>query len=89
LRIWITWSVIDALVKVIEKAASVAFFLINLKRNSKMIKWITGRLSEPSSYAAIGVGVIAIGTISGIGELVFVGLGCAILGLILSEEAKK
>jgi|TARA_R110000824_G_scaffold257227_1_gene446188 hypothetical protein len=54
-----------------------------------MIKWITGRLSEPSSYAAIGVGVIAIGTIMGIGELVFVGLGCAILGLILSEEAKK
>jgi hypothetical protein len=47
------------------------------------------RLSEPSSWGAIGVGVIAIGTISGIGELVFVGLGCAILGLILSEEAKK
>ena len=47
------------------------------------------RLSEPSSWGALGVGVIAIGTITGIGELVFVGLGCAILGLILSEEAKK
>lgn len=53
------------------------------------MKWIMSRLSEPSSYAAIGVGVIAIGTIVGIGELVFVGLGCAILGLVLSEEAKK
>jgi hypothetical protein len=53
------------------------------------MKWIMNRLSEPSSWGAIGVGVIAIGTISGIGELVFVGLGCAILGLILSEEAKK
>ena len=53
------------------------------------MNWITKRLSEPSSWGAIGVGVIAIGTITGIGELVFVGLGCAILGLILSEEAKK
>jgi hypothetical protein len=53
------------------------------------MKWIMNRLSEPSSWGAIGVGVIALGTISGIGELVFVGLGCAILGLILSEEAKK
>ena len=53
------------------------------------MKWIMNRLSEPSSWGAIGVGVIAVGTISGIGELVFVGLGCAVLGLILSEEAKK
>tara|TARA_R110000764_G_scaffold70554_1_gene145749 strand:+ start:654 stop:815 length:162 start_codon:yes stop_codon:yes gene_type:complete len=53
------------------------------------MKWIMNRLSEPSSWGAIGVGVIAVGTITGIGELVFVGLGCAILGLILSEEAKK
>ena len=53
------------------------------------MKWIMNRLSEPSSYAAAGVGVIAVGTIVGIGELVFVGLGCAVLGLILSEEAKK
>ena len=53
------------------------------------MKWIMNRLSEPSSWGAIGVGVIAIGTITGIGELVFVGLGCAILGLILSDEAKK
>jgi|TARA_R110000824_G_scaffold246045_1_gene435117 hypothetical protein len=53
------------------------------------MNWILKRLSEPSSWGAIGVGVIAVGTITGIGELVFVGLGCAILGLILSEEAKK
>ena len=53
------------------------------------MNWIKKRQSEPSSWGALGVGVIAIGTITGIGELVFVGLGCAILGLILSEEAKK
>ena len=53
------------------------------------MKWIMNRLSEPSSWGAIGVGVIAVGTIVGIGKLVFVGLGCAVLGLILSEEAKK
>ena len=32
----------------------------------KIVNWITGRLSEPSSYAAIGVGVIGIGMISGV-----------------------
>ena len=60
-----------------------------LKEKDEKMTWIMKRLSEPSSWGALGVGVIAIGTITGIGELVFVGLGCAILGLILSEEAKK
>ena len=55
----------------------------------KIVSWITGRLSEPSSYAAIGVGVIGIGIISGVGELLFIGVACAILGLIIAEEAKK
>lgn len=55
----------------------------------KIVNWITGRLSEPSSYAAIGVGVIGIGMIAGVGELLFIGVACAVLGLILAEEAKK
>ncbi|QDP60337.1 MAG: hypothetical protein Unbinned4509contig1000_7 [Prokaryotic dsDNA virus sp.] len=55
------------------------------------MNWVLNRLKEPSSYASIGIGVIALGTIMGIGEAVFVGLACAALGLIISEEksAKK
>ena len=54
-----------------------------------IVNWVMKRLSEPSSYAAIGVGVIGIGMISGVGELLFVGVACAILGLILAEESKN
>jgi len=53
-----------------------------------MFEWIKGRLSEPSSYAAIGVGIIGIGIVSGVGELVFIGIGCGILGLVMREEGK-
>ena len=51
-----------------------------------MFGWIKGRLSEPSSYAAIGVGIIGIGIVSGV--VVFIGIGCGILGLIMREEGK-
>jgi|TARA_R100001463_G_scaffold98683_5_gene153162 hypothetical protein len=54
------------------------------------MKWIMKRLSEPSSWGAIGLGIVALGSIFGLGgEALFIGLGCAVLGLILSEEAKK
>tara|TARA_R100001369_G_scaffold54497_1_gene81375 strand:- start:138 stop:305 length:168 start_codon:yes stop_codon:yes gene_type:complete len=53
-----------------------------------MFGWIKERLSEPSSYAAIGVGIIGIGIVSGVGELVFIGIGCGILGLVMREEGK-
>ena len=55
----------------------------------KIVNWVAKRLTEPSSYAAIGVGVIGVGMITGMGELMFIGVACAILGLILAEEAKN
>ena len=53
-----------------------------------MFEWIKGRLSEPSSYAAIGVGIIGIVIVSGVSELIFIGIGCGILGLLMREEGK-
>ena len=53
------------------------------------MNWIKSRLSEASSYASIGIAVMALGTILNIGEAVFIGLGCAALGLIISEEKKE
>ena len=67
----------------------VALFSFKKESKMKIVNWVTKRLSEPSSYAAIGVGVIGIGMISGVGELLFVGVACAILGLILAEESKN
>jgi|TARA_R110002020_G_scaffold9841_4_gene38322 hypothetical protein len=54
------------------------------------MKWIMNRISEPSSWGAIGIGIIALSLILGLGgEGLFIGLGCSVLGLILSEKAKK
>ena len=33
-----------------------------------MINWIMQRAKEPSSYAAVGVGIVGLGVISGVGE---------------------
>jgi hypothetical protein len=53
------------------------------------MKWIMNRLSEPSSWGAIGLVLIGCGIIFSITEIIMIGVGCGILGLILSEEAKK
>ena len=37
-----------------------------------MINWIMQRAKEPSSYAAVGVGIVGLGVISGVGELIFI-----------------
>ena len=39
-----------------------------------MINWIMQRAKEPSSYAAVGVGIVGLGVISGVGELIFIGI---------------
>ena len=54
------------------------------------MKWIMNRISEPSSWGAVGIAIIALSLILGhAGEGLFIGLGCSVLGLILSEKAKK
>ena len=53
------------------------------------MNWIKSRLSEASSFASIGIAVMAVGSILGFGEAVFIGLGFAALGLITSEEKKE
>lgn len=52
------------------------------------MNWLINRLKEPSSYAAIGVGIIGIGLIIGVMELAFIGVAASILGLIIAEEKK-
>ncbi len=52
------------------------------------MNWLMNRLKEPSSYAAIGVGIIGIGLIINVMELAFIGVAASILGLIIAEEKK-
>jgi len=54
-----------------------------------MINWIKQRSNEPSSYAAVGVGIVGLGVISGVGELIFIGIASGILGIVLKEKAPE
>jgi sulfite exporter TauE/SafE len=53
-----------------------------------MINWISGRLSEPSSYAAVGAGLVGVGVIISITEVVMLGVACVILGVIIKEKSE-
>ena len=50
------------------------------------MEWLKGRLKEPSSYAGVGVGVIGLGIVIEEPLLIFVGIGAAVLALILKEK---
>lgn len=54
-----------------------------------MINWIMQRAKEPSSYAAVGVGIVGLGVISGVGELIFIGIASGIMGIVLKEKAQE
>tara|TARA_R110000824_G_scaffold383853_1_gene577559 strand:+ start:64 stop:228 length:165 start_codon:yes stop_codon:yes gene_type:complete len=54
-----------------------------------MINWIKQRAKEPSSYAAVGVGIVGLGVISGVGELIFIGIASGILGIVIKEKTQE
>jgi hypothetical protein len=58
----------------------------NQKWRTKMVKWIKDRICEPSSYAAVGVGVMGIGMIIGQPILIWVGVVGGAVGFILKEK---
>jgi hypothetical protein len=51
-----------------------------------MMKWIKGRISEPSSYAAVGVVVMGVGIIINLPILVFIGIAGGVIGFLLKEK---
>jgi len=51
-----------------------------------MMKWIKGRISEPSSYAAVGVAVMGVGVVINQPILIFVGIAGGVIGFVLKEK---
>ena len=51
-----------------------------------MIKWIKDRVSEPSSYAAVGVAVMGVGVVINQPILVFIGIAGGVIGFVLKEK---
>ena len=54
-----------------------------------MIAWIQHRISEPSTWAAVGAGVVGIGVILSQPAVLIVGVAIAVLGLILREKGSS
>lgn len=51
--------------------------------------WVVDRICEPSTWAAVGVGLIGIGIIQSISILIAAGIGVAGVAVILKEKSKK
>lgn len=48
--------------------------------------WLKGRAKEPSSYLAVAVGGVGLGVVLSIPIVVWAGVVCAILGIVLKEQ---
>tara|TARA_R110000744_G_scaffold104454_2_gene200025 strand:+ start:488 stop:652 length:165 start_codon:yes stop_codon:yes gene_type:complete len=51
-----------------------------------MVAWVEGRLSEPSSYAAIGAAVLGIGVLIDQPAVIILGIVGGALGFFLKEK---
>ena len=51
-----------------------------------MMKWIKDRVSEPSSYAAVGVVVMGVGIIMDQPILILIGIVGGVIGFVLKEK---
>jgi len=49
------------------------------------MEYIKNRLKEPSTWGAIGIILTGCGVLF-VGELIFVGLGCGVLGMIMKDD---
>jgi hypothetical protein len=52
----------------------------------KIVKYILSRVSEPSSFAAIGVAAIGVGILTGFELLAVIGVVGGILGVVMAEK---
>ena len=51
-----------------------------------MMNWVKDRISEPSSYAAVGVAVMGVGVVINQPILIFVGIAGGVIGFVLKEK---
>jgi len=51
-----------------------------------MVAWMKGRLSEPSSYAAMGAAVMGVGVLIDEPMVIIIGIAGGIIGFALKER---
>ena len=52
----------------------------------EIMNWAKERASEPSSYAAIGLGVMGVGIIVQLPILIYIGIIGGVVGFVLKER---
>ena len=52
----------------------------------KIVQYVLSRVSEPSSYAAIGVAAIGVGILTDFESLALIGVVGGILGVVMAEK---
>ena len=66
----------------------VAIHIVRQEVNMQgLIHWVTGRLSEPSTYAAISVGAVGMGAITANVHWVWAGLLVAAVAVVIHEKS--
>ena len=51
-----------------------------------MIKWVTDRMTEPSSYGAAGAIIVGCGVVFNLPLLIWVGIAGGVIGFVLREK---
>ena len=51
-----------------------------------MITWIKGRMTVPSSYAALGAGIVGLGVLLSQSILIMAGIMVGVVGFLLKEK---
>ena len=51
-----------------------------------MMNWVKDRISEPSSYAAVGLAVMGVGVVINQPILIFIGIAGGVIGFVLKEK---
>jgi hypothetical protein len=54
----------------------------------KIVQYVLSRVSEPSSYAAIGVAAIGVGILTGFEWLAVIGVVGGVLGVVMAEKSQ-
>ena len=65
---------------------AVLLSVVKEDKMTKAVEWVKSRVSEPSTWAAVGASVVGLGVLTNIFTLVLIGVDFCVLGFFLNEK---
>mgnify|MGYP003127814950 FL=1 len=65
---------------------AVLLSVVKEDKMTKAVEWVKSRVSEPSTWAAVGASVVGLGVLTNIFTLVLIGVVLGVLGFVLKEK---